>query len=218
MAVVAPATVPLLLRPRLERTQHRPPRQLTDPARIRARSGTCQNAHGVPVAWLATMRLSARQRLGIHLTALAAGHLTMLALRFALSEISEPVPNGFRFDSAAEFGSFVVLTLAPIVAGLAARCLAAAAVASFPQALSALPPHASMRVPGSNPNFAVLLWMFLLLAAAASIGIVDRSIGTTTRMGAGSQATLGRGQWLSPASKPSSGISRRAILETWSCG
>ena len=130
-----------------------------------------------------------RGRLAIRLTTLVAGQLAMLALMFALLETYEPEPNGFRFDTAAKLGSFAVLTLAPIVIGLAARRFAAAAAVALLQALSPLLLLANMRDPGSDLNFAVLLWWIPLPAAAALVVIVDRSIGTPTRTGPTSPAT-----------------------------
>ena len=79
-----------------------------------------------------------RRAVGIRLGALVAGHIVMLVLMFVLLETYEPEPNGFRFDTAAKLGSFAVMTLAPIVIGLIARRVAAAAAVSLLQTLSPL--------------------------------------------------------------------------------
>ena len=63
-------------------------------------------------------RQSVTTDFGVRVAVLAAGHLTMMALMFALIETYEPEPNGFRFNSFATIGSFAAVTLGPVAIGL----------------------------------------------------------------------------------------------------
>lgn len=114
---------------------------------------------------------------GVRIAVLATGHLVMLVVMFALLERYEPEPNGFRFDTPMKLGTFAVMTLPPILIGSAARRVAAVAVVGLVQAVSPLLLLGNMRDPGSDLNFALVLWWLPLPAAAGLVVLIDRFVG-----------------------------------------
>ena len=119
-------------------------------------------------------RQSVTTDFGVRVAVLAARHLTMMALMFALIETYEPEPNGFRFNSFATIGSFAAVTLGPVAIGLFAKRKRAVALVALLQAVSplALLPEL-LRTPQGDISLAVLLWWYPLPVIAALIIAVD---------------------------------------------
>ncbi|MEM9894579.1 MAG: hypothetical protein AAF962_27310 [Actinomycetota bacterium] len=111
---------------------------------------------------------------GLRIAVLGTGHLVMLVVMFALLERYKPEPNGFRFDTPMKLGTFAVITLPPIVIGSAAQRIEAVSFVALVHAASPLLLLGNMRNPGSDLNFALVLWWLPLPAAAGLVVLIDR--------------------------------------------
>ncbi len=69
------------------------------------------------------------------------------------------------------------LTLAPVLVGAGTRSTTGAAAVGVLYALSPLALLGGMRDPGSDLNFAILLWWFPFPTLAALVVLVDRLVG-----------------------------------------